>query len=77
MYGLSDADLTIQASARAFTDELIPFEVEAELNHGELAEGMVEQQRARAIKLGLFATNMPTSVGGQGCTTVQQVLVQE
>ncbi len=77
MYGLSDADLTLQASARAFTDELIPFEVEAELNHGELAEGMVEQQRARAIKLGLFATNMPTSVGGQGCTTVQQVLVQE
>ena len=31
MYGLSSADLEIQARARAFTDELIPYEVQAEL----------------------------------------------
>ena len=60
MYGLSEADLTLQASARAFTDELIPFEEEAEMSHGELPEGVIEKQRARAIELGLFATNMPT-----------------
>ena len=34
MYGLSDADLQIQARAREFTDELIPLEVTAELNNG-------------------------------------------
>ena len=77
MYGLSEADLTLQATARAFADELIPFEVEAELNDGELSPGVVDKQRERAVSLGLHATNLPTSAGGQGCTTLQQVLVQE
>jgi acyl-CoA dehydrogenase len=77
MYGLSKDDLALQTTARAFTEELIPFEVEAELNEGELAEGIVDKQRARAIALGLYATNIPQSLGGQGCTTLQQVLVQE
>ena len=77
MYGLSQADLTLQATARAFADELIPFEVEAELNHGELGDGMTDKHRQRALSLGLYATNIPTALGGQGCTTLQQVLVQE
>ena len=34
--------------ARAFTDELIPYEVEAEMNDGELPEGIVEKHEARA-----------------------------
>ncbi len=77
MYGLSEDDLTLQATARAFADELIPFEVEAEMARGELAEGMVDKQRSRAISLGLYATNMPERLGGRGCTSLQQVLVQE
>jgi alkylation response protein AidB-like acyl-CoA dehydrogenase len=77
MYGLSEADLSLQNTARAFADELIPFEVEAEHNHGELSEGLAEKHRQRALSLGLHATNIPTSAGGQGCTTLQQVLVQE
>jgi acyl-CoA dehydrogenase len=77
MYGLSDNDLRLQSRARAFADELIPFEVEAELNQGRLPHGVAGSQHARAIELGLYATNMPTDVGGQGCTTLQQVLVQE
>ena len=77
MYGLSEADLSLQNTARAFADELIPFEVEAEHNHGELSEGLADKHRQRAISLGLHATNIPTSAGGQGCTTLQQVLVQE
>ncbi len=77
MYGLSEADLSLQNTARAFADELIPFEVEAEHNHGELSEGLPDKHRQRAISLGLHATNIPTSAGGQGCTTLQQVLVQE
>ncbi len=77
LYGLSQDDLALQAAARAFADELIPFELEAETSQGELSEGMIDKQRARAVALGLYATNMPTTVGGRGCTTLQQVLVQE
>jgi acyl-CoA dehydrogenase len=77
MYGLSDEDLAIRERAHTFADELIPFEVEAELNGGELAKEVVAGHKARAIELGLFATNMPEELGGRGCSTLQQVLVQE
>ena len=77
MYGLTPGDVELQARARAFADELIPLEVEAELNEGRLDPDVTAAHRARAIKLGLYATNMPESVGGAGCTTFQQVLVQE
>jgi alkylation response protein AidB-like acyl-CoA dehydrogenase len=60
-----------------FADELIPYELEAELNQGRLPPGVSAAHQARAIELGLYATNMPRSVGGGGCTSVQQVLVQE
>lgn len=77
MYGLSQDDLALQDTARAFTDELIPYEVEAEMNNGELPEGIVEKQKSRAIQLGLYATNISKEFGGQGCSALQQVLVQE
>jgi acyl-CoA dehydrogenase len=77
MYGLSDADLDIQARAIAFADELIPYEVEAELNDGELPKDVTAGHKARAIELGLFATNIPEELGGRGCSALQQVLVQE
>jgi acyl-CoA dehydrogenase len=77
MYGLSEEDLRIQARARTFADELIPFEVEAEMNGGDLAKDIVAGHKARAIELGLFATNMSRELGGGGCTSLQQVLVQE
>lgn len=38
MYGLSEQDLQIQATSATFADELIPFQVEAELNNGGIAE---------------------------------------
>jgi acyl-CoA dehydrogenase len=77
MYGLSAEDLSIQARARQFADELIPLEVEAELNDGELPKEVVEAHVARAMELGLYATNMPKELGGCGYTSLQQVLVQE
>ena len=77
MYGLTPEDLALQARARAFTDELIGFELEAETHDGVLPEEVTKAHHERAIELGLSSTNMPTSVGGQGCTTLQQVLVQE
>src|SRR5262249_57252913 len=77
MYGLTDSDLDIQKRAAAFADELIPFEITAELHGGELPEGAAEKHAARARELGLCATNMPAELGGGGCSTIQQVLVQE
>jgi alkylation response protein AidB-like acyl-CoA dehydrogenase len=77
MYGLTAEDIRIQDTARAFVDSLIPYEVEAELAGGYLPEELAAQHHHRAIELGLYATNMPTSVGGPGFTALQQVLVQE
>jgi acyl-CoA dehydrogenase len=77
MYGLSDTDLEIQNRARMFAGELIPFEEEAELAGGELPAGVTAKHVARARELGLCATNMPSELGGGGCTTLQQMLVQE
>ncbi len=77
MYGLSEEDLQIQDRARTFADELIPLEVEAELNGGDLDKDLVAAHKARAKELGLVATNMPAELGGGGCTSLQQVLVQE
>src|ERR1700729_1512833 len=76
MYGLSAADEDIQARARVFADELIPLEVQAELD-GALPDDVTAAHKKRAIELGLFAPNMPAALGGVGATALQQVLVQE
>ncbi|HUJ06810.1 MAG TPA: acyl-CoA dehydrogenase family protein [Streptosporangiaceae bacterium] len=77
MYCLSEQDLDIQARARLFADELIPLEVGAEMAGGEVPAEQEKEHKARAIELGLYAANMPKSVGGGGCTSLQQVLIQE
>jgi acyl-CoA dehydrogenase len=77
MYGLSAEDQRIRETAHEFAESLIPYEVEAELAGGTLPKELVAEHQSRAIELGLFATNMPKSVGGPGCTALQQVLVQE
>ena len=67
-----------QAKIKAFVEqELIPYEVEAELAGGQLPKDLTAEFHARAVELGLYATNIPTSAGGVGCTALQQVLVQE
>ena len=77
MHRLTEADREVQAAARTFAGELIPFEVEAELAGGELPHEVATRHRARAKELGLTATNIATEHGGRGLTTLQQVLVQE
>jgi acyl-CoA dehydrogenase len=77
MYGFSEADRQIQARARSFADELIPLEEQAELAGGELPPDVTAGHAKRARELGLASTNMPVELGGGGCTTLQQVLVQE
>src|SRR5690242_21868122 len=76
MYGLTEADLDLQKRATAFADELIPFEVTAELAGGELPAPVTGKHAARARELGLCATNMPAELGGGGCTALQQVVAQ-
>jgi alkylation response protein AidB-like acyl-CoA dehydrogenase len=77
MYGLTEDDLDIQKRARTFADEVIPYEEQAELAGGELPADLAAAHAARARELGICATNMPQELGGGGCTTLQQVLVQE
>jgi alkylation response protein AidB-like acyl-CoA dehydrogenase len=77
VHQLSTEDLEIQARARAFVDDLIPYETGAELDGGRLPPDVDATMRARAREEHLCATNMPRRLGGGGCTMLQQVLVQE
>jgi len=77
VYGLTPDDLELQARARGFADELILHEEYAEAHDGELPDGVAHRLEARAVELGLTATNIPTELGGRGCSRLQQVLVQE
>ena len=77
MYNLTPEDLEVQERARAFVDELIPYELEAEANNGELAHAVSERFQERAIELGLYAANMPAEYGGGGFSMLRQVMVQE
>jgi acyl-CoA dehydrogenase len=77
VYGLSDRDLEIRRNAAELADSLIPLEVEAELAGGTLPGEQAKAHHEKAIARGLYATNMPTSAGGPGFTSLQQVLVQE
>jgi alkylation response protein AidB-like acyl-CoA dehydrogenase len=77
MYGLTDSDLEIQARARAFADELMPFEQEAEASGGVLAKEVTSAHAARARELGLSAACLPAELGGGGRGLLQQVLITE
>ena len=67
-----------QAKVRRFVDEeLIPFEVEAEMTGGVLPEGVSKLQRRRAREIGLHALAIPKEHGGQGLTALEQTVIQE
>ena len=76
-HGLSAEDIDVQARARLLADELIPYEVEAELNDGEIDPAVLEKQHQRVHELGLGAANIPVEHGGLGLSFLQQVLIQE
>jgi len=75
---MSAQDAAVQERARAFVDEeLIPWEVQAELADGELPPEVLERHTRKARELGFGAINMPVELGGDGLTMFQQALVQE
>jgi acyl-CoA dehydrogenase len=77
-FPLSPDESAIQERARKFVeDELIPYEVEAEMNSGELPADVKARHHKLARELGFAAMNMPRELGGGGLTTFQQVLVAE
>ena len=78
MTSLSHDERELQARARAFVDQdLIPFEVEAEMNDGELPPEVKARHRRRVHELGFAAMNMPADMGGGGLSIFEQVLVSE
>jgi alkylation response protein AidB-like acyl-CoA dehydrogenase len=74
---LSDRELGLQRITRDFVDELIPWEVEAEMNRGELPPDIAKGHHGRAAELGLISINMPESMGGPGYSMMEQTLIQE
>ena len=74
---LTPREQDLQHITRQFVDELIPYEVEAEMNHGDLAEDVVRGHHERAAELGLISINMPESMGGPGYSMMEQTIIQE
>ena len=77
MYGLTEEDLRIRTAAGELADLLSRHEVQVELAGGVIAPELAAQHSREALERGLYATNMPESIGGPGFTMLQQVLVQE
>lgn len=75
---LSLEDRDLQRRARQFVDEeLIPWEVHAEMHEGEIPEDVKGRHLKLARDLGLTAINQPRELGGAGYSTRQQVLIME
>src|SRR5215210_790067 len=75
---LSDAERELQGRARAYArDVLQPLEEEFERAGGRLSRRQGSDLRRAAIEARLHGGSLPKSVGGQGWTAMEQVLVHE
>jgi acyl-CoA dehydrogenase len=76
-FSLSDEQRMIVKTTRDFvTNELMPHEQEVEAT-GVLRPELQKELKAKAIEAGLYAANMPESVGGAGLDTVTWVLYEK
>jgi len=67
-----------QEKVRRFVEEeLIPYEVEAEMNGGELPPEIRTRHRRRAREIGLHALAIPKEHGGQGLSHLEQAVINE
>ena len=67
-----------QLKARQFADtELLPWEVEAEMNEGRVPDGIRERQERTARELGFSNMDVPKEYGGLELDSVAQVAVWE
>jgi alkylation response protein AidB-like acyl-CoA dehydrogenase len=64
--------------ARRFADdELIPYEIEAEMNHGVISAAQRERQQRLALELGFSRMDVPRAHGGLELSMTEQVAVWE
>jgi acyl-CoA dehydrogenase len=76
-FGLSEEQRLIVETTRAFVEnELYPHEVEVERT-GILRKELAEELKHKAMEAGLYAANMPESVGGAGLDTVTWLLYEK
>jgi acyl-CoA dehydrogenase len=66
-----------EKTGRLVTEELIPHEVQAEMNGGKLPPELRNRQRRNAKALGLEALAIPKELGGKGLTSLEQVVIAE
>ena len=71
------AEVWRQRAAKFATEELIPWEVEAELNEGRLPPEIKARHKKLAIELGFSAMDVPAKHGGRDARVVEQVAVWE
>jgi acyl-CoA dehydrogenase len=71
-----EQQMIIKATRDFVREELMPHEQEVETT-GELSKDLLGELKAKAIDAGLYAANMPTSVGGVGLDTVTWVLYEK
>ncbi|HZF14812.1 MAG TPA: acyl-CoA dehydrogenase family protein [Steroidobacteraceae bacterium] len=65
------------AAAKFAAEELIPYEVEAELNEGRLPADVKARHKKLAIEHGFSAMDVPAAQGGRDARVVEQVAVWE
>src|SRR6202008_2173226 len=77
-YPLSPEARALQAAIRKYVDEeLIPWEVHAEMNHGEVPADVLKRQKEAARKIGLASMDAPKELGGGGASMLLQAVAQE
>ncbi len=77
-YPLSPEARALQAAVRRYVDdELIPWEVHAEMNHGEVPPEILARQKKIARDLGLSSMDAPRALGGGGKSMLLQAVAQE
>ena len=75
---LTPRQAELRARARSFVETVLrPLELEAERAQGRLPAATVDEVRHLAIEARLEGGSLPREVGGQGWTTLEQVLVHE
>ncbi len=77
-FAISPDALAWRDRVRRFVDEeLIPWEVEAEMNGGRLPEGVAGRHERLAVDLGLPRMDAPKEHGGLALPVLTQVLISE
>jgi acyl-CoA dehydrogenase len=77
-FALTPALVELRERARRYTvDALQPLEAQFERDHGVLPRATGNELRKAAIEANLHAGSLPTAVGGQGWTVMEQVIVHE